>query len=127
MVSPFGPFYEGSSIHKRYPHDGKNAAHRAGKSECPPDIDYGVSKEILVAGIRRSLDQGLRSFGETGWPQYVWGLDLFPTRAGARRPIVWEARLTNSGNGTYKAYPCSRDRHADQMPFEVQEALWPCE
>lgn len=117
--------YQGSGIHKRYPFDGRNPDLRAGKSECPPDVAYGDAQRILGGAINEALRAGHHSAPASAWPEYVWGRSKMPTRAGAEREVAWEARLTNAGNGTYKAYPCTRDRHADQMPSHVEEALWP--
>ncbi|OGQ25522.1 MAG: hypothetical protein A2138_13870 [Deltaproteobacteria bacterium RBG_16_71_12] len=119
--------YEGSAIHKRYSFDDKNPDLRAGKFECPPDIGYGDAQRVLCEGINGSLHNGWRSARGSSWPEYVWGRSVFPTRAGEQREVTWEARLTNAGNGSYKAYPCTRDRHSDHMPSDVEEALWPSE
>lgn len=86
--------YIGSAEHKTYPSPAGHPALRSDASRCDPrynDIDRVTL--ILREGILR---QCVSAVFEGEFPKYVWGwLD----------DVLYEARLINRDQGTYKGYP----------------------
>ncbi len=81
-----------------------------------------VLAEAIALAIR-DHDHSVRFDGD--WPRYAWGRSTFSTIEGGSFTVVWEARLTNLGRGTYEAYPVDVTRHHQLMLYEVREKLWP--
>lgn len=81
---------------------------------------------VLERDIAAAMDRGHCSVREAeGWPKYVWGRSLFRRNGAESIKVVWEARCTGDADGSYKAYPVQKGRHASQMPAAVEEFLWP--
>ena len=117
--------YVGSPYHKRHVTRWGQPVALNDKSVCPDSVKEDEVVQIMEEEIPRSIDREWHSRLRDGaWPRYVWGKSVFDTSDGAQE-IVWEARVLNMGIPEYKAYPVQKDRHADHMPFEVEEALWP--
>jgi hypothetical protein len=96
------------------------------KTECPPDIEPEIAASTLAVEIETGIAAGRCSvLRESAWPRYVWGRTFFSTVTGEGLEVVWEARLVNQEQGSYKAYPVTEERHSNLMPLEVQELLWP--
>jgi hypothetical protein len=86
--------YVGSAEHKDYPSAAGNPALRSDASRCDTRYtDFEAITQVLRAAIER---QCASAAFEAGFPKYVWGwLD----------GRLYEARLVNRSQGTYKAYP----------------------
>lgn len=86
--------YVGSTEHKDVPSFAGQPRLRADASRCPRWIkDPEVVCEWLRYAIRRGATGAL---WEGGFPRYVWYKE---------RGTVFEGRLVNRGNGSYKGYP----------------------
>ncbi len=118
--------YEGSPYHKRYPSPWGAPGLQTDKTECPSDVPAQETIRVLSVAIETAIQQGQCSLERDGaWPRYAWGRSPFVVAPGVTREIVWEARLTNSGAPSYKAYPVSPKRHNQLMPAQVRMTLWP--
>ena len=91
--------YEGSHEHKDIPSFAGPPRLRQGDASCcPRDIrDVETVCEWLREAIRRGA---VGSFWEGSFPRYVWYKS---------DDTVFEARLINRGNGSYKGYPLDRE------------------
>lgn len=92
--------YVGSPEHKVAPGFAGPPRLRADASCCPPEIDRHTARAWLRSAIRRGATGAP---WEGGFPRYVW----YKARA-----VVFEGRLVNRGNGSYKGYPL----HEDEWP-----------
>ena len=89
--------YVGSSEHKDYRSFAGPAKLRSDASCCPRDVTQEMATKWLRFAIRR---------GATGTP---WEGN-FPRYAWCKiEDTVFEARLVNRGNGSYKGYPLEID------------------
>jgi hypothetical protein len=86
--------YTGSPYHRSPGSKAGPIVPRVGlTSRCPPDWTNLDATRVL----RLAITEGRVSmFWEHGYPRYVWHLD---------GDVLYEARLTNSGNGEYHGYP----------------------
>jgi hypothetical protein len=86
--------YVGSAEHKAYPSPAGHPALRSDASRCDPR--YTQFDEITVV-LREAIERRcVGSIFEGDFPKYAWGwLD----------GQLYEARLINSMQGTYKGYP----------------------
>ncbi|MHB1037054.1 MAG: hypothetical protein ACYC35_20535 [Pirellulales bacterium] len=86
--------YVGSAEHKTYPSAAGHPALRSDASRCDPRYtDFEQITQALREGIQRRCASGVF---DGDYPKYVWGwLD----------GRLYEARLINSRQGTYKGYP----------------------
>lgn len=79
---------------------------RADASLCPREIrDAAVVTEWLRSAIRRGA---FGAYLECGFPRYVWHKE---------GDTVYEARLVNKGQGTYKGYPLG----VEEWPPGIEE------
>ena len=86
--------YVGSCEHKDFPSFAGQPCPRADASLCPRYIrDIAIPTAWLRSAIRKGA---IGKLWEGGFPRYVWH------REGN---IVFEARLVNRGEGSYKGYP----------------------
>ena len=86
--------YTGSPYHRSPGSKSGPIAQRAGlSSRCPPSWTNQEATRVLRLGIL----EGRVSEGWTNrYPNYVWHLE---------GDTLYEAKLTNSGNGEYHGYP----------------------
>lgn len=86
--------YVGSAEHKTYPSPAGHAALRSDASRCLQSYtDFEKITQVLREGIRRCCTSAVF---DGDFPKYVWGwLD----------GQLYEARLVNRQQGTYKGYP----------------------
>lgn len=90
--------YVGSVEHKDYPSLAGASRLRRGATPCPRWIrDPEVIRGWLREAIRRGAVAGP---WERGFPRYVWY---------KHGDTVFEGRLMNRGDGSYKGYPLHRD------------------
>ncbi len=83
---------------------------RPDKSKCPSGVGRESAKALLLRGIRRSM---FSSHRRGGWPQKVWAVD---------GGVVYEAQLTNRGQGEYHGYPMKPDdRFAQYLAVKWDE------
>jgi hypothetical protein len=86
--------YTGSSYHRSTGSKAGPIARRVGlTSKCPPSWTNLEATRLLRLAI---TDGRVSVSWEHGYPRYVWHLD---------GDVLYEARLTNSGNGEYHGYP----------------------
>lgn len=86
--------YTGSPYHRSPGSRAGNVVKRAGlSSRCPPTWTNAAATEVLRKAIS---EVRVSQFWEGGFPRYVWHLD---------GDVLYEARLTNQGNGEYHGYP----------------------
>lgn len=86
--------YTGSPYHRSRGSRSGPAAQRIGfSSRCPPNWTNSEATRVLRAAIREGR---VSPVWEHGFPRHVWHLE---------GDVLYEARLTNSGNGEYHAYP----------------------
>ena len=86
--------YVGSPEHKDIPSFAGRPHPRADASLCPREIrDVEVVTEWLRSAIRQGATGGL---WEGGFPRYAWY---------KHEDTVFEGRLVNRGDGSYKGYP----------------------
>ena len=98
--------YEGSPEHKDIHSFAGFPRLRADASCCPRDIrDQESVREWLRCAVRRGA---VGAPWEAGFPRYVWF---------KRDDVVFEGRLVNRGQGTYKGYPLSRQ----EWPPRIEE------
>ena len=89
--------YIGSCEHKDFPSFAGLPRLRGDASLCPRDI----RQETADAWLRSAIRKGATSAQWVGgFPRYAWH------REG---DTVFEARLVNSGDGSYKGYPLNRE------------------
>ena len=84
--------YDGSQEHKDYVSFAGPPRPRGDASLCPREI----GRETATDWLRSAIRKGATSHWEGGFPRYVWH------RQG---DTVFEARLINRGDGSYKGYP----------------------
>jgi hypothetical protein len=85
--------YTGSPYHRSNPKEGPIAQRAGLTSKCPPNWDNVEATRVL----RLAINEGRVSMiWEHGDPRHVWHLD---------GNVLYEARLSNSGNGEYHGYP----------------------
>lgn len=86
--------YVGSAEHKSYPSPAGHPSLRSDASRCDPRYtEFEPITDVLREGVRRRCTSAVF---EGDFPKYVWGwLD----------GQLYEARLVNRGQGTYKGYP----------------------
>lgn len=90
--------YVGSCEHKDFPSFAGSPCPRCDASLCPREIrDIATPTAWLRSAIRKGATGTL---WEGGFPRYVWHKN---------GDTVFEARLVNSGNGSYKGYPLKDD------------------
>jgi hypothetical protein len=86
--------YVGSPYHRSPGSKAGPVAQRVGlTSRCPPSWTNVEATRVLRVAITEAR---VSMIWERGFPRYVWYLD---------DDVLYEARLTNSGNGEYHAYP----------------------
>src|SRR6266851_5577950 len=85
--------YTGSAYHRAPGSKAGPVAQRAGlTSRCPPNWTNARATEALKKAISEAK---VSCYWEQGFPRYVWYLD---------DDVLYEARLTNRGNGEYHGY-----------------------
>lgn len=86
--------YEGSAEHKSYPSPAGTPRLRTDATRCDPGLGYDRDRftEILRAAVRRGC---VSSVFDGEFPRYAWGW---------LEGRLFEARLINRDEGTYKAY-----------------------
>lgn len=90
--------YIGSPEHKDFPSFAGIPRLKADASTCPREIR---DKEMVEDWLRSAIRRGAVSKNFTGdFPRYVW------YKSG---DTVFEARLVNQGDGSYKGYPLGED------------------
>ena len=90
--------YVGSPEHKDFPSFASLPRLRADASCCPRSItDAEVVGEWLRSAIRRGA---ISAYWDGQFPRYVWHKE---------DDTVFEARLVNRGDGSYKGYPLDED------------------
>ncbi len=90
--------YVGSPEHKDFPSFAGRPALRADASCCPREIR---DVEMVTGWLRSAILRGAAGAPwEGGFPRYVWH------REG---DTVFEGRLVNRGDGSYKGYPLGED------------------
>ena len=90
--------YVGSPEHKDFPSFAGQPKRRSDASLCPRSIR---DADKVTQWLRSAIERGFTSaFWEKGYPRYVWH---------KQNETVYEARLVNSGDGTYKGYPLSSE------------------
>ena len=103
--------YVGSPEHKDFPSFAGPPRLRSDASCCPREIkDREVVCEWLRSAIRRGA---VGHLGKETSPRYVWYKD------GA---VVFEGRLVNRGNGSYKGYPLDSEEWPDGIEEIYAEA-----
>jgi hypothetical protein len=86
--------YTGSPYHRSPGSKGGPIAGRVGlTSRCPPSWTNTEATRVLRIAI---VEGRVSCIWEGGYPRHVWHLD---------GEVLYEARLTNSGNGEYHGYP----------------------
>lgn len=86
--------YTGSPYHRSHGSKGLPIAQRVGlTSKCPPSWTNLEATRVLRVAITEAR---VSMIWEGGYPRHVWYLD---------GDVLYEARLTNSGNGEYHGYP----------------------
>ena len=89
--------YVGSPEHKDFLSFVGTPRMRGDASLCP----RGIDQETATAWLRSAIRRGATSvYEEGGFPRHAW------YRVG---DIVFEARLVNRGDGSYKGYPLKDD------------------
>ena len=90
--------YEGSPEHKNIPSFAGRPRLRADASCCPREI---TDREMVSGWLRSAIRRGaIGAPWEGELPRYVWY---------KQDNIVFEARLVNRENGSYKGYPLDDD------------------
>lgn len=86
--------YTGSPYHRSSGSKAGPVAQRVGRaSRCPPNWTNLDATRLLRGAI---VEGRVSMIWEQGYPRHVWYLD---------GDVLYEARLTNSGNGEYHGYP----------------------
>ena len=103
--------YVGSPEHKDFPSFAGPPRLRSDASCCPREIkDREVVCEWLRSAIRRGA---VGAPWEGDFPRYVWYKD---------GDVVFEGRLVNRGNGSYKGYPLDSEEWPDGIEEIYAEA-----
>ena len=98
--------YVGSPEHKDFPSFAGLPRLRADASCCPREIrDVDMVSEWLRSAIRRGAVSATR---DGAYPRYVWH---------KQDGTVFEARLVNRGDGSYKGYPIGEN----EWPRGIEE------
>lgn len=98
--------YVGSPEHKDIPSFAGRPRLRADASCCPREI---TDAELVTEWLRLAIRRGVISANWNGdFPRYVWHKE---------GDTVFEARLVNRGDGSYKGYPIS----VDEWPRGIEE------
>ena len=96
--------YVGSPEHKDFPSFAGSPRLRADASSCPRHIR---DADLVTGWLRSAVRRGAISARmEGGFPRYVWHRE---------DDTVFEARLGNRGDGSYKGYPISEDEWPDRF------------
>jgi hypothetical protein len=85
--------YTGSPYHRSSAKEGPVAQRIGVASRCPPNWINLEATRLLRNAI---LEGRVSTHWEQGFPRHVWHLD---------EDVLYEARLTNAGNGEYHGYP----------------------
>lgn len=85
--------YTGSPYHRSSTKEGPVAQRVGLSSRCPPNWTNVDATRVLRVAITEGR---VSAIWEQGFPKQVWHLD---------GDVLYEARLTNSGNGEYHGYP----------------------
>ena len=96
--------YIGSPEHKDMPTFAGQPRPRGDASICPRDHN---DVDLVTGWLRSSIRAG--SVGgpwEDEFPRYVWHQE---------EEVVFEARLVNRGDGSYKGYPLAADEWPEHM------------
>lgn len=104
--------YMPSPYHKSAPSAAGRPIPRHDKTLCDEKAvaAAGGARALLESGFRYGMVSA-RTRGE--WPQNVWAVDAHGT--------VYEAQLTNRGNGEYHGYPMKADDWFTGYVFEQWE------
>lgn len=98
--------YVGSPEHKDFPSFAGPPRLRADASCCPREIR---DAETVIEWLQSAIRRGSISADWSGdFPRYVWHKE---------GDTVFEARLVNRGNGSYKGYPIS----VDEWPRGIED------
>ena len=98
--------YVGSPEQKDFPSFVGPPRPRTDASLCPRDI---TDVEVVSGWLRSAIRRGaVGEDWEGGFPRYVWHKE---------GGTVFEARLVNRGNGSYKGYPLRED----EWPRGIEE------
>jgi len=99
--------YVGSPEHKDVPSFAGNPPRpRPDASICEQSL--ANERDKITSWIREAVQRGAYgAMKENGFPRYLWYKD---------GDTVYEGRLVNSGNGTYKGYPLM----ADEWPRGIE-------
>lgn len=96
-------FYVGSPKHKDRPSYAGPPRARRGATLCPPELD----RETVTAWLRSAVRHGtVGGRWDGAFPRYVWHED---------GGTVYEGRLVNQGNGSYKGWPLKPSERPDGM------------
>lgn len=99
--------YVGSPEHKDVPSFAGPPRLRADASCCPRDL---ADLKTLVGWLRTAVKRGATGAPwEGAFPRYVWY---------KHEDTVFEGRLVNRGNGSYKGYPLARDEWPDAIELK---------
>lgn len=85
--------YTGSPYHRSSSKEGPVAQRVGLASRCPPSWMNIEATRVLRIAITEGR---VSTIWEQGFPRHVWHLD---------GDVLYEGRLTNSGNGEYHGYP----------------------
>jgi len=89
--------YVGSAEHKRYPSAAGPPALRSDATPCPPNL---APQNELTNWLRRAVSKGaIGEPWEHDFPRYAWVTN---------ENGIFEARLINREQGTYKGYPLQK-------------------
>ena len=103
--------YAGSPEHKDSRSFAGQPRLRADASCCPREI---VDREVVDGWLRSAIRRGAIGAPWDGeFPRYVWY---------KWSDIVFEGRLVNRGNGSYKGYPLDRQEWPDGIEAIYAEA-----
>lgn len=104
--------YVGSPEHKDVPSSFAGPPRlRADASCCPRDL---VDVRIVVGWLRTAVKRGATGAPwEGAFPRYVWY---------KHQDTVFEGRLVNRGNGSYKGYPLGDDEWPDGIELKYGTA-----
>ena len=94
--------YVGSPEHKDFPSFAGQPRLRSDASCCPREIK---DPEVICKWLRSAIRRGATGAPwEGNFPRYVWY---------KHGDIVFEGRLVNRGNGSYKGYPLDNEEWPD--------------
>ena len=99
--------YVGSPEHKDTPSFAGQLRLRADASCCPRDL---AEIETLIEWLRTAVKRGATGAPwEGAFPRYVWY---------KHGDTVFEGRLVNRGDGSYKGYPLAHDEWPDAIELK---------